>query len=152
MFFYTAPPGIRFLADVTNPLFINDTNAISITTGNTVREINLHLFLSHQISASAAIKAPFWGLSSALRTEDKRQCFIATRALHLFLLGLKILDKPFDLPFISPQFPEKLLCPFIWEETIEVITLPRKEGIEIYLSFLFLFRVDLWRLFFRLFH
>jgi hypothetical protein len=65
---------------------------------------------------------------------------MAMRATHLILLlNFEAFDKTINLAFISLQFMEKLLGPFIREETIEVILLPGEKGIEIYLlSLLFL--------------
>ena len=54
---------------------------------------------------------------------------------------MKILDKPLDIPSISLQFVEKFPGPFVREESIQIILFSRKEGIEIHLSLLLLFRI-----------
>ena len=53
---------------------------------------------------------------------------------HLFLLKMEILYEPFDIPFVPFYLVKKFPCPFIWKETIEVIALPGKKGIEIHFS------------------
>ena len=63
------------------------------------------------------------------------------RATHLILLlNFEAFDKTIDLPLVSLQVMEKLLGPFIREETIEVILLTGEKGIEIY--FLYLLFLD----------
>ena len=52
---------------------------------------------------------------------------------------MKIFDKPLDIPSISPQLIQKFLGSLVGEEVIEVVLLPRKEGVEVYLSLLLFF-------------
>ncbi len=59
---------------------------------------------------------------------------------------MKILDKPFDIPSVPPQFVQQFLGCFVREEAIEVVLLPREEGIQVYLSLLLFFDRRLWDL------
>ncbi len=72
------------------------------------------------------------------------------RTFHLLLLRLKVLEKPIDIPLISFQIPQELFGPLIGEEPIEVVSPPRKKGVEVDLSgLLLLWNVLLrWVLFF----
>jgi hypothetical protein len=65
--------------------------------------------------------------------------------LHLFLLHMKTLYETIDISFVSPQFVKEFLGTFVREKAIQIIALLRKEGIEVDLPFLVLFRIDLVR-------
>ena len=107
---------IRISTDITNPLFVDGTNAVSVTTGDTFGKIGLHLLDRWGgSSAPAAIKAPFGRFSSALRTENGNQRLITMGTLHLFLLYMKTLDETIDISFVSPQFVKEFLRTVIRE-------------------------------------
>jgi hypothetical protein len=107
-----------FFTHVTNPLLIDGADAISVTTGYALGEIDFHFFLFHRFSTPAAIKAPLKRLSSALPAENNGECLTTMRALHLFLLNTKTFYKTINIPFVPPQFVKELSCPFIGEKTI----------------------------------
>ena len=109
---------LRFPTDITNSLFIDRTNAVSIMTGDTVGEIGLRSLHLYGLSTPTAIKASFKRLFSALRTVNKRECLATMRALHLFLLNMKTFYKTINIPFISPQFVKEFLGSFLWEKAI----------------------------------
>jgi len=142
----------RFSADITDSCFIEHSNTTSITAQDAFWKIGLFLSL-HPTPTPTAIEAFFWVLPSTARAGERRQRFMAMRATHLILLlNFEAFDKTINLAFISLQFMEKLLGPFIREETIEVILLPGEKGIEIdLLSLLFLGNVFRGLIFF-LFH
>jgi hypothetical protein len=138
--------------NTTDSFLVDDTNTIPITAQDALREIDLSFIYLHRTSAPAAIIALYQCLPSTLVAENKRQGLIATRTPHLFLLGMKILDKPLDIPSIPLQFVEKLPGSFVRKEPIQVVLSAREEGIKIYLSLLLLFRIELLRLIVFLFH
>jgi hypothetical protein len=143
---------MRLFTDITNPFIINGTNTGPVTARCPFGEIDFLLILFEWVSTPAAIKASFGHLSSALGTEQERHWFITMRTPHLLLLDIKISDKPFDIPFISFQFGEKFLGPFVRKEPIKIIVLLRKENIEIDLSLLLLLRMKRLGLLALLFH
>jgi hypothetical protein len=104
------------------------------------------------MTAPTAIKALFRDLPTAVLAKNKRQGFITARALHLLLLEIQAFDKTLDLPLISFKLIEKLPGPFIREEMVEIIILPRKEGVQIHLFLFLLFSENLRGLAFFLFH
>ena len=57
---------------------------------------------------------------------------MAVGTIHLtLLLNFEAFDKTINLALVSLQIVEKLLGSFIREQTIEIVPLPGKEGIEI---------------------
>jgi len=146
------PLQLRISTNITNSLFIDGTNAVPITTGDTFGEIGLRLFHLCGFSTPTAIKASFKRLSSALRAENGSQCLTTTRTLHLFLLNMKTLYKTINISFVSPQFVKEFLGSLIGEKAIEIIALFREEDIEVDLPFLFLFLIDWVRMTLLLFH
>jgi len=132
-------PSIGFPADITDPLFIDDTDAGSITARNPLGKIDWFLLL-RRVPTPAAEVTLLRDLSSAVLTGDRRNHFTTMGAFHLFLLEMEILDEPFDIPLVPFYLVKKLSGPFIWKETIEVVALPGKEGIEINLLCFSFFR------------
>jgi hypothetical protein len=104
------------------------------------------------MTAPAAIKTLFRDFPTTVRAENKRQGFITARALHLLLLDIQTFDKTFDLPFISFQLAKELPGPFVREEMVEIIVLPREEGVKVHLFLYLLFGNNLWGLALFLFH
>jgi hypothetical protein len=143
---------IRTSTNITNSLIIDGTDAVAVATGDTFREIGLHLFHAYGLSTPAAIKAPFRRLSSTLRTENGSQCLITIGTLHLFFLHMKTSYETIDISLVSPQFIKEFLGSFIREKAIQIIPLLREEGIQVDLPFLFLFLIDLLRMDVLLFH
>jgi hypothetical protein len=90
-------PNIGFSADITDPLFIDDTDAGSITARNPLRKIDWFLLLC-RVSTPAAEVTLLRDFSSAVLTGDRRNHFTTMGAFHLFLLKMEILDEPFDIP------------------------------------------------------
>jgi hypothetical protein len=108
----------RIPTNITNSLFIDGTNAVPVTTGDTLGEIGLYLFHLYGLSTPAAIKAPFKRLSAALRANNGSQRLTTMGALHLFLLHMKTLYKTINISFISPQFVKEFLGSFIRKKAI----------------------------------
>jgi hypothetical protein len=145
-------PNIKLPTNIADSLLVDDADATPITAQYALGEIDLSFFYLYRTSAPAAIIALRRCFPSTLVAENKGQGFIATRTPHLLLLGMKILDKPLDIPSISLQFVEKFPGPFVREESIQIILFSRKEGIEIHLSLLLSFQMGLWGLIVFLFH
>ena len=93
---------IRLSADITDPFFIDRTDAVPITARGAFREIRFHRLGSYRLSAVAAVSASIKILPTALRAEDGSKDLTTMRALHLFLLDMKTLYKTINIPFISP--------------------------------------------------
>jgi hypothetical protein len=102
--------------------------------------------------APATEEALLWNLSAALLTGNGRDPFTAMGAFHLFLLKMEILDKPFNIPLIPFYLGEKSPRRLIREKAIEVIALPGKEVIEVYLLCLLFLGVFLHRCLVCFFH
>jgi hypothetical protein len=108
---------VGFFTDITNALLIDGANAVSIAAQRSLGKIEPLLYL-HWFSTPAAIKTLLRYLSVTFRAKNERQYSITIRTLHLFLLGIKVLNEPFDIPFIPPQFIEKFLGLFVGKESI----------------------------------
>jgi hypothetical protein len=104
------------------------------------------------VPAPATEEALLRNLSAAPLTGNGRDPFTAMGAFHLFLLKMEILDKSFNIPLISFYLGEESPRRLIREKAVEVIALPGKEVIEVYLLYPLFFGVILHRCLVCFFH
>jgi hypothetical protein len=144
---------VRLSADAADSLFIDGADTGPISAGNALRRIHLDLFLFLYLSSAPATKeASFWNFPAASRTRERRDHFTATGAFHLFLLKMEIFDKSFDIPFVPPDLVKEPPRCLIRKETVEIIALPGKKGVEVYLPYLLLPQCSPGRFFLFFFH
>jgi hypothetical protein len=108
----------RISTNIADTLFVDRTNAVPVTAGNTLGDITLRRFRLYGFSASATVNASFRSLSAALGANDRNKRFTTMRTFHLFFLHRKTLYKTIDIPLVSPQLVKEFLGSFIREKTI----------------------------------
>ncbi len=72
----------RAPTNITDSLFVDRADAVSITAGDTLGNIHLRLLYSDGLPATAAVSASFQSLSAALRANDGSQGFTTMRTFH----------------------------------------------------------------------